>query len=736
MGEVGGSHVDWFLIATATPNSPSALMQLLTTLTQFASVGLGLGFVIFVHELGHFLVAKACGVKCEKFYVGFDFFELNLGPIKIPSAIWKKQIGETEYGIGILPLGGYVKMLGQDDDPRNAEAEAERCRIEGTEPSAPVALDPRSYPAKSVPQRMAIISAGVIMNLITGVMIAAVAYTLGVSEIPAVIGNVIPGDPAWKAGLAPGDKIIKIGSAGKASEDLRFRKDLTMQIIFNGPDRPLELTVRHADNKEEVLTVTPTNRLKPATGMPASLGVIGPSSLDLAIVSDEMEAHFRPKSDHALYTGDRVTEINGTKVTSAHEVNAWLAANPSTPLTLTITRLVDTKENRALPADKQARDEMKIVVEPQLRRGAGLTMQAGPIAAIRPGSPAEKAGLKEGDKLVTIQGEKPGDILSLGQRLLPQVGKPIELVVERAKSDASKSKSDASDATETVTISITPEAPRASFEHGSTLGCLIGVEPLGIAMNITSTVAEVSDDSPLKGTVQVGDIVSAAKTVPDNADAGKVMEKSLPKEWLNGFKLDDNAHNWTAVNYLQNVLPSEFSVELTVLHDGVPKSVKFKPIELANIYEEDRHLIFREQQAVIKADSLGTALSLGAREIKERITEVFTVISRLITGRLAATNLSGPLGILSAAGASASRGTATLLMFFTLLSANLAVLNILPIPALDGGHLVFLAAEWLRGKPVDERLQIRLTVGGVLCLLSLMVFATFNDITMFFFRMR
>ena len=64
--------------------------------------------MIFVHELGHFLVAKACGVKCEKFYIGFD-----IGGSKL----FKFQWGETEYGIGILPLGGYVKMLGQDDNP-------------------------------------------------------------------------------------------------------------------------------------------------------------------------------------------------------------------------------------------------------------------------------------------------------------------------------------------------------------------------------------------------------------------------------------------------------------------------------------------------------------------------------------------------------------------------------------------------------------------------------------------
>ena len=94
---------------------------LLDTLYTIFKVAAGLGFVIFVHELGHFLAAKMCGVKCEKFYVGFD------PPMKyLPSALLKFQWGETEYGIGIIPLGGYVKMLGQDDIPTRAAEEAER----------------------------------------------------------------------------------------------------------------------------------------------------------------------------------------------------------------------------------------------------------------------------------------------------------------------------------------------------------------------------------------------------------------------------------------------------------------------------------------------------------------------------------------------------------------------------------------------------------------------------------
>src|SRR5690349_23675257 len=89
-------------------------------------VAIGLGAVIFVHELGHFLVAKACGVKCEKFMIGFD-----IGGYKIA-----RRWGETMYGIGIVPLGGYVKMLGQDDDPAHIAEQMKNSQIDANSADA------------------------------------------------------------------------------------------------------------------------------------------------------------------------------------------------------------------------------------------------------------------------------------------------------------------------------------------------------------------------------------------------------------------------------------------------------------------------------------------------------------------------------------------------------------------------------------------------------------------------
>src|SRR5882757_2305154 len=172
-------------------------------------VAVGLGAVIFVHELGHFLVALACGVKVEKFMIGFD-----IGGYKIS---WRR--GETVYGIGILPLGGYVKMLGQDDDPAHIKEQMQKSQVDVHNANAkPIKgpdgetyyVDRRSYLAKSVPQRMAIISAGVVTNVIFAFIFAVIAYGIGVPYEPAIVSEVVPGSPAFQTDIRPGDEIVQI----------------------------------------------------------------------------------------------------------------------------------------------------------------------------------------------------------------------------------------------------------------------------------------------------------------------------------------------------------------------------------------------------------------------------------------------------------------------------------------------------------------------------------------------
>ena len=108
MADFSNSAMSWFEVMTPMfATEPNFIMQWGTFFYNILLVAVGLGFVIFVHELGHFLAAKAFGVKCEKFYVGFDV-PIKIGPIRLPSKLVHFQWGETEYGIGAIPLGGYA----------------------------------------------------------------------------------------------------------------------------------------------------------------------------------------------------------------------------------------------------------------------------------------------------------------------------------------------------------------------------------------------------------------------------------------------------------------------------------------------------------------------------------------------------------------------------------------------------------------------------------------------------
>ena len=160
-------------------------------------VVLGLGFIVFIHELGHFLAAKWCDVHVKTFSIGF-------GPA-VPFCSYR--YGETTYMLGIVPLGGYVSMVGEgtgestpDGDPDDDDN------------------DPRSFKNKPVGQRMIIISAGVVMNFILGMACFVAAYLHGVAEKPATAGSVETGGAAWRAGIRTGSDVLKIGGRAMVLE--------------------------------------------------------------------------------------------------------------------------------------------------------------------------------------------------------------------------------------------------------------------------------------------------------------------------------------------------------------------------------------------------------------------------------------------------------------------------------------------------------------------------------------
>lgn len=681
-------------------------------------VAVGLGAVIFVHELGHFLVAKLCGVRCDKFYLGFD-----IGGLKLAKFRW----GETEYGIGILPLGGYVKMLGQEDNPAKLREEIDRAKKpssdtdetdEAATPSAAPAdeapataasdgaaaaessaetahatealFDPRSFLAKSVPQRMAIISAGVIMNVIFAFITAVVAYRIGVKQTTPAVGAVLPGRPAWQMGFRVGDRIVQIG--GKRID--RFTDLQKMVSLSQVPPEGIEVVLQRPqpDGTSETITrfVHPTKG-----GLIPTIGVVSYRTTQL--VEEGLPCvpgSAAEKAQPPLRNGDTIVAVDGRKIDSYSQLHAEMAARPTEPLRLAVLRGTET---------------LDVVVPPNPMRRLGIEMTMGEIRAVEENSPAAQAGIRAGDLLcgMVIEPEGPtlplGDPMTLPSRLRAFAGKTIELVVQREGQPNPSH----------VAVSLR----RADwFEQPMAPGSPTSIPELGVAYRVLNRVAAVLPNSPAETAgVKVGDVVRSAEILPPDPLPPEYADYGQRKGEL---EFGEKQRNWPYLIYeLQQLLPGT----RVVLELESKAKVELTVGDSPDWFNPDRGFRLNAHRFIEGKDSWGQAVRLGARETWESLTMVVGFIRKLADGSISVRGLGGPITIAGAAGRAASEGYAQLLLFLTMLGANLAVLNFLPIPMLDGGHMVFLLYEGIRGKPADERVQLALTYLGLAFLLGLML---------------
>ncbi len=725
------------------------LLGVFSLLWVILKVAIGIGFVIFVHELGHFLVAKACGVKVEKFLVGFDV-PIKIGPLQFPRTLWKKQWGETLYAIGIIPLGGYVKMLGQDDNPSNYQAEAERTKlsprreredvidggmvavgVQGEDRVEPLesvghhqdegtaAIDPRSYTAKSVPQRMAIISAGVIMNVIFAVIMGIAAYGLGVSEMPAIIAGTAPGSPAWIGGenwgelahLQPGDRIVQIGRDGNPYEHLRFDKDLMLHIFLNGDQQDLDLLIQR-DDARHWITVRP-RVADPTVPKPRpTIGVELPRSLVLG-ASPTREHLAAGQADPGFQGQDKIVAIDGVAVADYAEFQRILARRADETLTFTVERQAARTDSDN--AERMQRHDVRVA--PSRLRTLGLHMNVGPLAAVQNGSPAEQAGMQAGDVLTSIDGEPIGDPMTLGQRLQTRVGEQVPVTVMRAG--------------KAVELTVVPREP-VQIAGPYAPNYPLGAEELGVAFPVLNEINAVEPGGPAEAAgLQPGDRIVSVQPVPAGDEQRKQEQAFLGEDYARPIPLDNDHRNWPYVQSLLQTLLPDTQLKVTYQREGETREATLASVSSDEFFYPERGLFLTLLTQTHTASSFGDAVWLGYRETVERFQEVVTVLGKLITGQLSVTNLAGPGRIAYVAGAEASQGVGNLLIFLVFLSVNLAVINALPIPVLDGGHFFFLMWEGIFGKPVSEKWIIRLTFAGLIFLLGLMVFVTTLDIGWF-----
>jgi len=450
-----------------------------TTIISFVVLLLVL---IFVHELGHFIAAKLLGVKVERFSLGF------------PPKAWSKQIGETEYQLAWLPLGGYVKMYGEDPS---------------SEEEVPPELKSRSFSHKPAWAKIIIVLAGPVFNLIFAAFLFwGLIWFNGIQHLTPVVGPVAPGSPAAEAGVRMDDVIVAVN--GRAASYF----DALDTALEEGQGAPLQLTVKR-DGRDLNFTLKPT------------------------------------RHDGKDLFGDPLTTYD-----------------------------------------------------------VGISHRMKPvIAKAAAGKPADRAGLKSGDLILSIDGQPTKDwedVLSAiqgpaGQRasLTPQTVRPLLFEINR---DGQR-----------LTMEMTPEL-----------------------------VTGLSGGGDITYTPMVG----------------------------------------------------------------------------------------MESRAEVLTEPIGffRAAGLGVLEAGNMIKLTLVSVQKLITGQVSAKTLGGPILIAEVTGDRARAGLVALLNLAAFISINLGILNLLPIPVLDGGQLVFFLIEAVRRQPVSLRIREAAQWVGVAFLGLLMVVVFYNDI--------
>lgn len=206
----------------------------------FISALILLGIIIFVHELGHFLFAKIMGVRVLKFSLGFG-----------PKLIGKKY-GDTEYLISAVPLGGYVKMLGETSEEQLGDEEKQF-----------------AYNYQKVWKRLVIVVAGPLFNIIFAVAIFFFSFLNGLPVMIPEIGSTMPDTPAAKAGLVKGDRIMEIDGVA-----INQWEEMT-EVIHKNPGKPLRMTIQRAGKTFQVSLTPEKKRVKDIFGEGKDVGLIG-----------------------------------------------------------------------------------------------------------------------------------------------------------------------------------------------------------------------------------------------------------------------------------------------------------------------------------------------------------------------------------------------------------------------------------------------------------------------------
>lgn len=737
----------------------------------FVLAALGFGFVIFIHELGHFLFAKWAGVRVEVFSIGF-------GP-----RLLTKRIGETEYSISLLPLGGYVRMTGQEDMPEDAANPA----------TAATARDPRSFLNATPWWKALILLGGVLFNFISSYALMLGLATYGLPVLRPVVGDVqteiIGADgkphtsPAAEIGLHPGDRILTING-----EKVRSFEDLVTGAMIAGR-KPIVLSVQRPGITEP-LTLPTSGTVSAVYDGRLGRPVLGfePAYSDRAI--DVVPLLPAGSVDTpVIKPGERVVAIAGQALPEGVTGQAILERlNPhyGTTVALSVTaRDGTTREVSQLWAGSAG--------------GAAASLGFPVIiTALTPGGPAAQAGLKAGDTLVTIDGAEltgPEHFYALVRTAMERDG---HCTVEFLRDAA-----DPAEPTQRLTALLTGSeiAGRARIGIATTTqtrGRLLTVAPAldGKPSALNAAKVEAGDtilsftsftkDQPLTATIQVAHggkrvLVPCSTAGRNLAAAGRDVgrfakwfgdqgEASLAEQLAGATVVanaDPDGHPSGSpapgLLLVKTVGGSDLTVDLRPLAaDGIALLAAVKPGDrivalqprgdaadwellrdadgpvrtlTLNARRSGSPLMFDIEKEAYHLSGPGEAFAIANHATNAMVWRSLQFIPRFFRsaengGVDANKHLQGPIGIFDTLRTQAEHfGLDSFFQLMAMIGLNLVLVNLLPIPVTDGGQLVFLAIETAMGRPLPPLVRTIAAYIGLGLVLALMLFVTTLDIS-------
>jgi regulator of sigma E protease len=803
---------------------------------------LGLGMVIFLHELGHFAVAKWCNVKVLTFSLGF-------GPA-LPGCAFRW--GETLYKIALFPVGGYVNMLGEGTEGDDAD------------------VDPRSFKNKSVLQRMAIISAGVIMNVILALVCFVFVYmTRGAERTPAFIDRVDPGSPLWQtygkssdgtsSGIHRGDIIRQIGNR-KAEEPFPFvwfDNDLQPTVMLSSSGEPLMFVFSPPTAPEGqwiITSIEPRLNSEQGDEKPV-IGLTPTQELKLPAKREAKSKHPPVFYQSAAYRADNGgfqfgDEIVGTSTldkpnevtelpldpTDIHkkkhdyfEFQRRMKAQAGKPVIIRVRRALEGE----IDEENAKTATVDLNVPPAYRHVLGMRMTMGAIAAVRP--PAKDKGVQPDDTIEAVEITDNGKRIRFAAVKINKPGveerdlDPDLLPLQLDKWAREQKKDDP----RLVTLSLArknPPPPAGGPEEFQKIDIVVpwddawafnaevplnlssplSLSCLGIAYRVKTTVKAVEPGSAadaavveIPGTIeyndadrisikmQAGDVVKRdGKDLELKEDelvplkAGDEVTRAIEKTsgwWIFAksayepvsFTLGKGAAVHLKKGDTINLRADDVITEVLQYYvdfdkkTGEPTTKRRKGIELKDhqwgyiphaLQDSDTHkiafkvkrggnlvvsmdakenqdwpldsrgLLFLIDSRLKKAKDFGDAVMMGVNTTTGFIRQIYASLNSLVRGRVSPNQFVGPVGIGTLAFSLAGVNMYQFILFLGIISVNLAVVNFLPIPVLDGGHMCFLIWEGVRGRPASEGVRAALTYAGLLFIFSLMIFVVFLDV--------